>query len=91
MSKNLIDRRELVAQILRKAEYGMDAYNVGRREEREAILDIISELPEVHAEKVIRCKDCKFHPMEATGGPPDIYCPQMHDDDFCSRGERKDT
>lgn len=37
---------------------------------------------------VIRCKDCKYR--DGTPGQPNILCGNMHDDDFCSYGERKD-
>lgn len=37
---------------------------------------------------VIRCKDCKYR--DGTPGQPNIQCGNMHDDDFCSYGEKKD-
>lgn len=37
---------------------------------------------------VVRCKDCKHRDGEV--GQPNIQCYQMHDDDFCSYGERRD-
>lgn len=39
--------------------------------------------------RVVRCKDCKHR--DGTVGQPNILCYQMHDDDFCSYGERKET
>lgn len=38
--------------------------------------------------EVVRCKDCKH--KDGMPGQPNIVCWQMHDDDFCSYGERKD-
>lgn len=37
---------------------------------------------------VVRCKDCKYR--DSTPGQPNILCAQMHEDDFCSYGERKE-
>lgn len=36
---------------------------------------------------VVRCKDCKYR--DGTPGQPNILCAQMHEEDFCSYGERK--
>lgn len=38
---------------------------------------------------VERCKDCKYR--DGTPGQPNILCAQMHEDDFCSYGERKES
>ena len=38
--------------------------------------------------EVVRCRDCKH--KDGIPGQPNIVCWQMHDDDFCSYGERKD-
>ena len=48
----------------------------------------IAEIPTVDAVEVVRCKDCKH--KDGMPGQPNIVCWQMHDDDFCSYGERKD-
>lgn len=37
---------------------------------------------------VVRCKDCKYR--DGTPGQPNILCAQMHEDDFCSYGKRKE-
>lgn len=37
---------------------------------------------------VVRCKDCIYRSGKKPG-QPNIICIQMHDDDFCSYGERK--
>ena len=37
---------------------------------------------------VVRCRECKFR--DGTPGQPNIQCGNMHDDDFCSYGERKE-
>lgn len=42
----------------------------------------------VDAAPVVRCKDCKYR--DGTPGQPNILCAQMHEDDFCSYGERKE-
>jgi hypothetical protein len=37
--------------------------------------------------KVVRCCECIYR--DGTPGQPNIMCYQMHDDDFCSYGERR--
>lgn len=37
--------------------------------------------------KVVRCCECIYR--DGTPGQPNILCYQMHDDDFCSYGERR--
>lgn len=41
----------------------------------------------VDAVPVVRCKGCKYR--DGTPGQPNILCAQMHEDDFCSYGERR--
>ena len=41
----------------------------------------------VDAVPVVRCRECKYR--DGTPGQPNIQCGQMHEDDFCSYGERK--
>lgn len=48
----------------------------------------IENAPTVDAVPVVRCKDCKYR--DGTPGQPNILCAQMHEDDFCSYGERKE-
>ena len=38
--------------------------------------------------EVVRCKDCWYR--NGTPGQPNIPCYQMHEDDFCSYGERRE-
>ena len=38
---------------------------------------------------VVMCREC-IH-RDGTPGQPNILCGQMHDDDFCSYGQRKET
>lgn len=45
-------------------------------------------IPTVDAVPVVRCKDCIYR--DGTPGQPNIICYQMHDDDFCSYGQRKE-
>ena len=49
---------------------------------------ILREAPTVDAVEVVRCRECKHR--DGIPGQPNIVCSQMHDDDFCSYGERKD-
>jgi hypothetical protein len=48
----------------------------------------IKELPCADVAPVVRCKYCKYR--DGTPGQPNILCAQMHEDDFCSYGERKE-
>ena len=55
---------------------------------------IIKEQPTVDAVEVVRCKDCKKgHPELAPNGG--VWCAVWNhvfrDDEFCSKGERKDN
>lgn len=53
------------------------------------LLGIVACIPaEADVMQVVRCKDCKYR--DGTPGQPNILCAQMHEDDFCSYGERKD-
>ena len=38
---------------------------------------------------VVRCRECIYR--DGTPGQPNILCGQMHDDDFCSYGQRKEA
>lgn len=57
------------------------------REAKEECLCAIEEAPTIDAVPVVRCKDCKYR--DGTPGQPNILCAQMHEDDFCSYGERR--
>ena len=52
-------------------------------------LDQIKKQPTVDAVPVVRCREC-IH-RAGTPGQPNILCGQMHDDDFCSYGQRKEA
>lgn len=51
------------------------------------IVKAIEQLPPTQPE-IIRCKDCVHYYGEP--GNPNIICFQMHEDDFCSYGERRE-
>lgn len=48
---------------------------------------LVDSIPAADVIPVVRCKDC-IHRYGAPG-QPNIQCAQMHDDDFCSYGERR--
>ena len=54
---------------------------------KEDCLTEIYAAPTVDAVPVVRCRECKYR--DGTPGQPNIQCGQMHEDDFCSYGERK--
>ena len=51
-----------------------------------AVQEVINSLPPAQLE-IIRCEDCIHYYGEP--GNPNIICFQMHEDDFCSYGERR--
>lgn len=53
-----------------------------------AVQEVINSLPPAQPE-IIRCKDCVHYYGEP--GNPNIICFQMHEDDFCSYGERREN
>lgn len=52
------------------------------------VCGVVDACPTVDAVPVVRCKDCKYR--DGTPGQPNILCAQMHEDDFCSYGKRKE-
>ena len=55
---------------------------------KENCLAEIEAAQTVDAVPVVRCRECKYR--DGTPGQPNILCGQMHDDDFCSYGKRKE-
>ena len=55
---------------------------------KENCLAEIEAAQTVDAVEVVRCRECKYR--DGTPGQPNILCGQMHEDDFCSYGERKE-
>ena len=47
----------------------------------------INDATTINAVPVVRCRECKYR--DGTPGQPNIQCGQMHEDDFCSYGERR--
>ena len=66
----------------------------GFNEKTAWLIDRINHAPTIDAVPVIRCKDCKYYKWEidmcnlpgATVFPMNV----VHEDDYCSRAERKD-
>lgn len=86
----LIDGDALIEKFNEKtdmAECLVDARTAERFATFCALADAVEEMPTVDAEVVVRCKDCKYR--DGTPGQPNILCAQMHEDDFCSYGERR--
>ena len=69
-----------------------DDYSLGERNQYDMDKLAIETVPAADAVPVIRCKDCKHHGHK--GGIP--YCSKQdygygwEDNDFCSKGDRKD-
>lgn len=51
--------------------------------------DALSAVPAADVAEVVRCRECIYR--DGTPGQPNILCAQMHDDDFCSYGQRKEA
>ena len=54
------------------------------------VMECINKVPEVDAEPVVRCDDCIYRDGK-TPGQPNILCWQMHADDFCSYGTKREV
>lgn len=77
----LIDADNLVPDICdAEIEYGTKPVHFSA--------NAIDLAPTVDAVPVVRCRECKYR--DGTPGQPNIQCGQMHDNDFCSYGERKE-
>nr|DAJ85313.1 MAG TPA: hypothetical protein [Caudoviricetes sp.] len=83
MSK-YIDREALVAEF-KRLELGENSFI--ERVFADGVYAIIEQFPAADVAPVVRCKDCKYR--DGTPGQPNILCAQMHEDDFCSYGERR--
>ena len=55
---------------------------------KENCLAEIEAAQTIDAVPVVRCRECKYR--DGTPGQPNILCGQMHEDDFCSYGKRKE-
>ena len=84
MSK-YIDREALVAEF-KRLELGENSFI--ERVFADGVYAIIEQFPAADVAPVVRCKDCKYR--DGTPGQPNILCAQMHEDDFCSYGKRKE-
>ena len=51
------------------------------------LIELIEKAPTIDAVPVVRCRECKYR--DGTPGQPNIQCGNMHDDDFCSYGEKE--
>ena len=91
---DLIDRQDAIDAVADL--YWMDERLLNFRKEIDAVFDKIRNLPSVQS-KIIRCKDCKYYGADDF---PFSLChrvslavsdttPDVEDDDFCSRGERR--
>ena len=96
----LIDADELKAKVEAKVEHRVNEndYEFGGNQALDYVADIlIDEAPTIDAVQVVRCKDCKHYEFadNRAFGLPVKYCDwfgfeDVDDDDFCSRGERRD-
>lgn len=75
--KDPIERQEAIDACIRVRE--LRAYDE---------IEEIKALPPAQPE-IIHCKDCVHYYGEP--GNPNIICFQMHEDDFCSYGERREN
>ena len=89
-SSNQPERRTSMSLINREAllSYADLWASCGEHYTAEDVIMMIKTAPTVDAVPVVRCWECKFR--DGTPGQPNIQCGNMHDDDFCSYGERKE-
>lgn len=80
-----IDREARVAEF-KRLELGENSFI--ERVFADGVYAIIEQFPAADVAPVVRCKDCKYR--DGTPGQPNILCAQMHEDDFCSYGKRKE-
>ena len=91
--KAILEERDKIPRTITTAPYELGTekpYHAGdqmRGGIRKA-LRCIEQAPTVDAVPVVRCRECKYR--DGTPGQPNIQCGQMHEDDFCSYGERKE-
>lgn len=51
---------------------------------------LLEDAPTVDAKPVVRCDDCIYRDGK-TPGQPNILCWQMHSDDYCSYGTKREV
>lgn len=78
MESDMISRSKATSNLMRQPKL---TKSVVRR--------VLIQTQSVDAVEVVRCKNCKHR--DGALGQPNILCYQMHDDDFCSYGERKSS
>lgn len=79
MDGDLISRSAFLKRMMRTARYFYVKFD-------------IMEEPAVDAVEVVRCKDCKYYHTHSQIPGMCYYGTEMrhmHDDDFCSKGERR--
>ena len=79
-----IDREALIAEF-KRLKLGENSFI--ERVFADGVYAIIEQFHAADVAPVVRCKDCKYR--DGTPGQPNILCAQMHEDDFCSYGERR--
>ena len=97
---DLISRKALLKALRKeKRECEKDGEEFGGEsilfaEAFEDVIDMVKRFPTVDAVPVVRCKDCKYRmePAKMCISPMamGIDALEPEDDDFCSRGERRD-
>lgn len=70
-------------------DYGFDIDFNEVPETKRELLRMVDEQATIDAVPVVRCKDCKYWRDDDCKNDNHGYCP-ISENDFCSRGERKD-
>ena len=81
MTDDLISRQAAIDAI--RGEIEINGYS--------HVVDVLEQLPSAQPE-IIRCKDCKFYRQEIDmcDEPYSTAHNVVHEDDFCSKAERKE-
>lgn len=97
---DLIDRQAFVKAMYHKAfeTDGDTMWQSGCWVRYRAIEQVVKEQPSADAVEVVRCKDCKWSKPFTIFGRDGLMCERrkfverfvVENDDFCSRGERRD-
>lgn len=57
---------------------------------RNAVIELLSIQPTINAVPVVRCRECKEYKLKSGSWWCVLHMVRMHDDDFCSYGERNE-
>lgn len=84
------------SDLISRAEAKIEIYTLGKRPQVNDIWECLDRVPSVSAERVVRCKDCKYvmEHYDTDGNAPYWTCSEWDSgtdyDGFCHYGERRE-